>query len=137
MRTLIIHGVPPFSTKKSIDDNLFYLLYESDLSMEDVQSVSNHLFTTTSGFLKLTFLREQQTKSFFTSFRAKKRYVRTKDPNNYTPDSPLKIERDLSVLERLERQPVLALLDCYTKGTAESQSSPFYTEYMKSDFNPL
>ena len=59
------------------------------------------------------------------------------DPNNYTPDSPIKIERDLSALERLERQPALALLDCYTKGTTESQTSPLYTDYMKSDFNAL
>ena len=29
-RTVIIHGIPPFSNKKSIDDNLYYLLYESD-----------------------------------------------------------------------------------------------------------
>ena len=136
-RTVINHGVPPFSNKKSIHDNLYYLLYESELSMEDVQSVSNHLLTTSSGFLKITFLREQQTKTFFTSFRSKKRYFRTKDPNNYVPDSPIKIERDLSVLERLERQPALALLDCYTKGTSESQTSPLYTDYMKSDFNAL
>ena len=136
-RAVIVHGVPPFSNKRSIDDNLYYLLYESDLTMEDIQSVSNHLLTTTSGFLKITFLREQQSKLFFTSFRAKKRYFRTKDPNNYVPDSPIKIERDLSVLERLERQPVLALLDCYTKGATESQTSPLYTEYTKSDFNAL
>ena len=136
-RTVIIHGVPPFSNKKSIDDNLYYLPYDTDLSMDDIQSVSNHLLTTTSGFLKVTFHREQQSKIFFTSFRSKKRYFRTKDPNSYTPDSPIKIERDLSILERLERQPVLALLDCYTKGTTEAQTSPLYTEYMKSDFNAL
>ena len=41
------------------------------------------------------------------------------------------------MLERLERQPVLALLDCYTKGTTESQTSPLYTDYMRSDFNAL
>ena len=136
-RTVIIHRVPPFSNKRSIDDNLYYLLYDSELTTDDIQSVSNHLLTTSSGFLKITFLREQQSKLFFTSFRSKKRYFRTKDPNNYTPDSPVKIERDLSVLERLERQPVLALLDCYTKGATESQTSPLYTDYMRSDFNAL
>ena len=72
-RTLIIHGVPPFSNKRSIDDNLGYLLYEAQLTSEDVQSVSNHLLTTSVGFLKLVLLREQQAKSFFTSFRQKKR----------------------------------------------------------------
>ena len=136
-RTLIIHGVPPFSNKRSIDDNLGYLLYEAQLTSEDVQSVSNHLLTTSVGFLKLVLLREQQAKSFFTSFRQKKRYFRTKDPNNYVPDAPLKIKRDLSVLERLERQPMLALLDAYTKGVTEAQPDPIFTEYMQSDFNSL
>ena len=57
-RTLIIHGVPPFSNKRSIDDNLNYLLYEAQLTLDGVQSVSNHLLTTSVGFLKLVLLRE-------------------------------------------------------------------------------
>ena len=136
-RTLIIHGVPPFSNKRSIDDNLNYLLYEAQLSLDDVQSVSNHLLTSSVGFLKLVLLREQHAKTFFTSLRQKKRYFRTKDPNSYVPDAPLKIERDLRVLERLERQPMLALLDSLTRGVTDSQPDPIFTEYMQSDFNSL
>ena len=115
-RTLIIHGVPPFSNKRSIDDNLSYLLYEAQLTSDDVQSVSSHMLTSGVGFLKLVLLREQRAKTFFTSFRQKKRYFRTKDPNSYVPDAPLKIKRELSVLERLERQPMLALLDSRSHG---------------------
>ena len=127
-RTVIIHGVPPFSNKKSIDDNLYYLLYESDLSIEDVQSVSNHLLTTSSGFLKVTFLREQQTKTFFTSFRAKKRYFRTKDPNNYTPDSPIKIERDLSLCLRSWRDNLSWLSWTATPRVPQNPKPPHCTQ---------
>ena len=135
-RTLIIHGVPPVSNKRSIDDNLNYLLYEAQLSLDDVQSVSHHLLTARVGFLKFVLLSEQHAKAFFTSFRQKKRYFRTKDPNAYVPDAPWKIERDLSVLERLERQPMLALLDSLTKGVAEAQPDPIFTQYMQSILIP-
>ena len=136
-RTVIIHGVPPFSNKRSIDDNLSYLLYDAELTLDDVQSVYNHLLTTSSGFMKVVMLRETPAKFFFTSFRQKRRYFRTKDPNNPIPDAPIKIERDMSVLERLERQPLMALIDSYTKGTTESQPSQLYEEYLKPDFNSL
>ena len=52
-RIVIIHGVPPFSNKRSIDDNRSYLLYDAELTLDDVQSVSNHLLTTSSGFMQV------------------------------------------------------------------------------------
>ena len=76
---------PPFE-QEVIDDNLSYLLYESQLSSDDVQSVTSHLLTTSAGFMKITLPREQNAKEFFVSFGAKKRYFKTKDPNHYTPD---------------------------------------------------
>ena len=92
-----------------------------------MQSISNHLLTSSVGFLNLFLLREQHAKTFFTSFRQKKKHFRTKDPNY--PDAPLKIERDLSVFERLERQPVLVLLDSLTRGVTDSQPALFPRVY--------
>ena len=40
-RTVLVHQVPPFCTKKVIDDNLYYLLNMAQLDRTDVQSVTN------------------------------------------------------------------------------------------------
>ena len=57
-RTVIIYGVPPFSNKRFIDDNLSYLLSDAELTLDDVQSVSNHLLTSSSGFMKVVGKKE-------------------------------------------------------------------------------
>ena len=56
-RTILIHGVPPFCGKKAIDDNMWYLLQVAELTHVDVQSVSNHLLTSTTSFIRIVFLR--------------------------------------------------------------------------------
>ena len=110
-RTLLKHGVPPFCGKKAIDDNMWYLLKVAELAHVDIQSVSNHLLTSTTSFIRIVFLTEAMAKQFFQNFRMSKRYFRNRDPKNYIADTPIKIERDLSLTERLERQPLYALVD--------------------------
>ena len=49
----------------------------------------------------------------------------------------IRVERDLSVIERIERQPLLAVVDCLTKLPAEGDTIPIFTEYLRTDFNSL
>ena len=133
-RTCIVHGIPPFSNYRTIQDNLYYLLGSTGLSLDDLQSMTNHLLTTTSAFLKLTFVRESQARQFFQSFRQKKRYFRQRDTGD---DVHVRVERDLAPTERIERQPLLAVVDCLTKIAPPGDPSPLYTEYLRTDFNSL
>ena len=98
-RSVIVHGLPPFVSKKAIDDNLWYLLGLCDMKLEDIQSMTNHFLTSSAGFLRITFLREAQAKLFFQTFRQGRRYFRAKDQ---TADSQLRIERDISIHEKIE-----------------------------------
>ena len=65
-----------------------------------------------------------------------KRYFRNRDPKNYTADTPLKIERDFSLTERLEPQPLYALVDSLTKAPT-SDGVPLISSYLKIDYNSL
>ena len=68
-RSVIVHGLPPFVSKKAIDDNLWYLLGLCDMKLENIQSMTNHLLTSSAGFFAyITFLREAQAKLFLQSF---------------------------------------------------------------------
>ena len=78
-RTLIIHGIPPFVNKKAIDHNMRFLFGHAYLDWDCVQSITNHLHTTTSDFLKIVMLREFDAKTFFQSFRSGKRYFRMEE----------------------------------------------------------
>ena len=103
------------------------------MKLEDIQSMTNHLLTSSAGFLRITFLREAQAKLFFQTFRQGRRYFRAKDQ---TADSQLRIERDISIHERIERQPLLALVDVLTKEATES-GSPLFENYLRTDLNTL
>ena len=131
-RTALTHQVPPFCTKTVIDDNLYYLLNMAQLDRTDVQSVTNHLLTSSTSFIRIVFLAEAMAKQFFTSFRQSKRYFRNRDPNSYSPDTPIKMERDISVTERLERQPLYVLADSLTKAHT-SDGAPLLDQYLKID----
>ena len=90
----------PFCGKKAIDDNMYYLLKMAELTHTDVQSVSNHLLTSTTSFIRIVFLTEAMAKQFFQNFRMSKHYFRNRDPKNYSADTPIKIERDLALTEQ-------------------------------------
>ena len=131
---MIIHGIPPFSNRKAIDNNLQYLLTVAELTFGSIQSVTNHLLTTAAGFLKLIFITEQDSRSFYRAFRNGKRYFR---PDDGGRDSHMKIERDMSLRERLERQPLMAITKCLTELPPNGEATPIYQEYLRPDWNSL
>ena len=57
-RSVIVHGLPPFVSKKAIDDNLWYLLGLCDMKLEDIQSMTNHLLTSSAGFYVSRFFEK-------------------------------------------------------------------------------
>ena len=127
-RTVLIHGLPPFTTKSQIDHNLSYLLQQAQLTESDIQTTSNHVNTSTNAFLKITFLQESTSKHFFQTFKQKKRWYHS----NEQEDAPLRIERDVPMLERIERAPLHAVIDSLTK-----PQPPAMDEYLRCDFNSL
>ena len=127
-RTVLIHGLPPFTTKSQIDHNLHYLLQQAQLTESDIQTTSNHVNTSTNAFLKITFLQESTSKHFFQTFKQKKRWYHS----NEHEDAPLRIERDVPMLERIERTPLHAVVDSLTK-----PQPPAMDEYLRCDFNSL
>ena len=127
-RTVLIHGLPPFTTKSQIDHNLNYLLQQAQLTDNDIQTTSNHVNTSTNAFLKITFLQESTSKHFFQTFKQKKRWYHS----NEHEDMPLRIERDVPMLERIERAPLHGVIDSLTK-----PQPPAMDEYLRCDFNSL
>ena len=127
-RTVLIHGLPPFTTKSQIDHNMHYLLQQAQLTESDIQTTSNHVNTSTNAFLKITFLQESTSKHFFQTFKQKKRWYHS----NEQEDAPLRIERDVPMLERIERTPLHAVMDSLTK-----PQPPALDEYLRCDFNSL
>ena len=127
-RTVLIHGLPPFTTKSQIDHNLYYLLQQAQLTDNDIQTTSNHVNTSTNAFLKITFLQESTSKHFFQTFKQKKRWYHS----NEHEDAPLRIERDVPMLELIERTPLHAVIDSLTK-----PQPPALDEYLRCDFNSL
>ncbi|OLP86464.1 hypothetical protein AK812_SmicGene32432 [Symbiodinium microadriaticum] len=93
-RTVLIHGLPPFTTKSQIDHNMHYLLQQAQLTDSDIQTTSNHVNTSTNAFMKITFLQESTSKHFFQTFKQKKRWYHS----NEQEDAPLRIERDVLYL---------------------------------------
>ena len=127
-RTVLIHGLPPFTTKSQIDHNMHYLLQQAQLTESDIQTTSNHVNTSTNAFMKITFLQESTSKHFFQTFTQKKRWYHS----NEQEDAPLRIERDVPMLERIERTPLHAVMDSLTK-----PQPPALDEYLRCDFNSL
>ena len=70
-RAVIIYNIPQFSNMSTITQNLKYLLSVANLSNSDLQSVSNHLHTSSSAFMRVIFLQESSSRQFFTAIQAK------------------------------------------------------------------
>ena len=96
----------------------------------------NHLLPSTTSFIRVVFVTEAIAKQFFQNFRMSKRYFRNRDPKITQQIPPIKIERDLSLTERLERQPLYALVDSLTKAPT-SDGTPLISSYLKIDYNSL
>ena len=131
---LLVLNVPPFCTKNVIDDNMYYLLKMVDLDRTDVQFVTNHFLTSTSSFIRIAFATEAMAKQFFQYFRLSKKYFWNRNPNSYNADTPIKVETSLA--ERLERQPLYALVDALTKAPTPSGEC-LIGEYLRVDYNRL
>ena len=112
---------------------MYYLLSQTGLSDCDGQSLSNHLQTSTTAFLNVKFVNEASSKTFLQSFRAKKRYWHS----NNQEDVLLKIERDIPMQERLERVPLMAIVEALTKTPPTATLNPFYDTYLKPELNSL
>ena len=121
-RSVIIYNVPPFSNMSNITQNMNYLFTQSNLTDDDVQSLSNHLHTSSSAFLKVIIVNESSSKAFFQAFRSSKRYWRSKNQE----DALLKIERDFPMQERLERVPLMAIIEALTKTPSTESLNPFH-----------
>ena len=63
-RSVIIYNIPQFPNMSSITQNLNYLLGEAGLSNSDTQSISTHLHTSSSAFMRVIFLQESSSRLF-------------------------------------------------------------------------
>ena len=132
-RSVIIYNVPPFMNMSNISQNMNYLLSQADLNEGDVQSLSNHLHTSSTAFLKVIFVSEPSGKTFLQSFRAKKRYWHSHSQD----DCLLKIERDIPMQERLERVPLMAIIESLTETPSTTILNPFHATYLKPELNSM
>ena len=133
-RSVIIYNIPPFSNMASISQNMNYLLKQADLSNADVQSVSNHLHTSSSAFLRVIFLQENSSKSFLQSFKQKRRYWHSETQE----DAQLRIEKDLPLQERLDRVPLMTIIEVLNRTPDTEFSKNLYFEtYLKPELNAL
>ena len=82
--------------------------------MKIAQSITRYVLTSVVRFLRFAFLREDQAKQFFQTFRQGKRYFRSKDQSS---DTQIRIEWPTSMHEVFETQPLLALVQRVYKGT--------------------
>ena len=98
-RTVFIHGLPPFTTKSQIEHNLFYLLQQAQLT--DVSTSTNALLKT---------------------FKQKRRWYHS----NEQEDARLRIKKDVPMLERIERVPLHAVMDFFTR-----PQPPAFDEYLR------
>ena len=132
-RSVTIYNVPPFRNMSNTTQNVNYLLSEADLNDSDVRSLTNHLHTSSTACLKVMFVNESSGKTFLQAFTAKKRYWH---PSNQE-DSLLKIERDFPMQERLERIPLMAIIESLTKAPPGTILNLLYDTYVKPELNSL
>ena len=133
-RSLIIYNIPLFSNMSSISQNMTYLLKQSGLSNDDIQSVSNHLHTSTSAFLRVIFLQESSSKYFVQGFKQKRRYWHSDSQE----DVQLRIEKDIPLQERLDRVPLMTIIDVLNKTpNTDDSKNPYHEKYLKPELNAL
>ena len=118
----------------TITQNLNYLLGEASLSNSDIQSTSNHLHTSSSAFMRLIFLQESTSRQYLQQFKQKRRYWHS--PNQ--DDSQLRIEKDMPLQERLDRIPLMTIIEVLNKTPpSDSIRNPYHETYLKPELNSL
>ena len=133
-RSVIIYNIPLFSNMSSISQNMNYLLRQAELSNSDVQSVSNHLHTSSSACLRVIFLQESSSKSFLQAFKQKRRYWHS----DTQEDSQLRIEKDIPLQERLDRVPLMTIIEVLNKTPdTDDSKNPYHDKFLKPELNSL
>ena len=131
-RSVIIYNIPQFSNMSTITQNLNYLLGEAGLSNSDIQSISNHLPSSSSAFMRVIFLQESSSRLFLQQFRQKRRYWHSANQE----DSQLKIEKDIPLQERFDRVPLMTIMEVLNKTPpTDSIRNPFHETYLKPELN--
>ena len=106
-RTVLLHELPPFTTKRALDNNINHFLWGANLEESDVCALHNHLLTSSSVVVRVEFLSEIKAQQFLTYMRNSKKYWKTPDNS----DTRLRAEQDVPTDDRLSMQPFHALLD--------------------------
>ena len=133
-RSVIIYNIPLFSNMSSISKNMSYLLKQSGLSKGDVQSISSHLHTSTSAFLRIIFLQESSSKTFLQGFKPKRRYWHSDSQE----DVQRKIQQDIPLQERLDRVPFMTTIYVLNKTPrTDATPNPFFEKYLPPELNSL
>ena len=133
-RSVIIYNIPLFSTMSSISQDMNYLLRQAEPSNSDVQSVSNHLHTSTCAFLRVIFLQESSSKSFLQTFKQKRRYWHS----DTQEDSQLRIEKDIPLQEHLDRVPLMTIIEVLNKTQdTDDSKNPYHDKFLKPELNSL
>ena len=106
-RTVLLHELPPFTSKRALDNNINHFLWGANLEESDVCALHNHLLTSSSAVVRVEFLSEIKAQQFLTYMRNSKKYWKTPDNS----DTRLRAEQDVPTDDRLSMQPFHALLD--------------------------
>ena len=106
-RTVLLHDLPPFTTKRALDTNINHFLWGANLEASDVCALHNHLVTSTSAVVRVEFLSELKAQQFLNYMRNSKKYWKTPDNS----DTRLRAEQDVPTDDRLSMQPFHTLLD--------------------------
>ena len=106
-RTVLLHELPPFTTKRALDNNINHFLWGANLGESDVCALHNHLLTSSSAVVRVEFLSEIKAQQFLSYMRNSKKYWKTPD----NADTRLRAEQDVPTDDRLSMQPFHALLD--------------------------
>ena len=119
-KTLLLHDLPPVTSKAVLESNINHFLYGAGLTQDSVAALHNHLVTSTSSTVRIEFTTENFARQFQTSMRNSKKYWKV--PN--ASDTRVKVEIDQPTDDRISSQPYFALLDILGRlePTAELQT---------------
>ena len=106
-RTVLLHELPPFTSKRALDNNIKHFLWGANLEESDVCTLHNHLVTSTSAVVRVEFISEPKAQQFLNYMRNSKKYWKTPDNS----DTRLRAEQDVPTDDRLSMQPFHTLLD--------------------------
>ena len=117
-KTVLLHELPPFTSKRTLDNNIYHFLQGAGLKDDDVTALHNHLVTSASAVVRVEFLSEIKAQQFLAYMRNSKKYWKVPDQS----DTRLRAEQDVPTEDRISMQPFHALLDIL--GWLEEEPGP-------------